>query len=150
VRCPGKISNLFAASSGILQCRYSDARKLLSVVLDKIKRFVEAILHAFWIAVAMIAFKNGLALRIETDCAKRTGSETHLAADTQVIIDCNFLQQIISVDSLLGADRHTGGILTVLADHRQILALPLEPYNAYARSYRTADSGLFHCANDPA
>lgn len=51
---------------------------------------------------------------------KRTGHNTHLAADAKILVDNDTLKRAIAVNGIFGADFLTGGIFALLAAHGYI------------------------------
>jgi hypothetical protein len=80
------------------------------------------------ISIAQIAFEDAIPPGIPAHGTKRAGRNTHFTANAEVMVDCDTLKRVITVDGIFGADFQAGGIFTLLTGHRYINT-DLFPFN---------------------
>jgi hypothetical protein len=88
--------------------------------------------NALRIAMTQVAFEYTAAFRIPLCRAEWAGSDAHLAADTELVVNPDAFQRFITVNGVFGANRHAGCIFTLLAGHGNINAdiFPFDNLNA--------------------
>jgi hypothetical protein len=75
---------------------------------------------ALWISSAQIALEDRAAFAVEPHDAERAGRHAHLAADATVVVDHHPTLGSLPENSLPGTHGHTGGVITMPTDHRQV------------------------------
>jgi hypothetical protein len=104
--------------------------------------------NALRVSVTEIALKIFSVNDTEVHCAEGADRHTGAAADANIVIDHHPAEFVIPGNGLHGANRHTGGILTLLAGHGDIESFCLPFHNLYAGSGRVGDSIMENRADD--
>jgi hypothetical protein len=85
---------------------------------------------------------------IKSHCAKRTGRNAQLAADTEIKVDGDAGKIFVPVDSFSRTDSHAGGIFALLAAHGKKMPLIIPIDDSNAGSCGVAYTTLFYGTRD--
>lgn len=80
-------------------------------------------MNAQGVSPTKITFKRSPPVVIKSNGTERTGMDTHLAADTKVVVNDGSHMLTIPIDSLLGAGCRAGCVLAMLTGEGQILTV---------------------------